>query len=58
MYSVGQTNETLVMRKRRHGDKDHGAIFEATPNCRLNDLEDLRKTFESMLEGKRPFDPH
>ncbi|KAG0248742.1 hypothetical protein BGZ95_007873, partial [Linnemannia exigua] len=50
-------NEALAMKKHRHGDGDRDSMLEAALNRRLDDLEDLRKAFESMLEGKKPFDP-
>ncbi|KAF9100784.1 hypothetical protein BGX29_006252, partial [Mortierella sp. GBA35] len=50
-------SDALVNKKRRHRDGDRDSMLEAALNRRLDDLEDLRKAFESMLEGKKPLEP-
>ncbi|KAF9930702.1 hypothetical protein FBU30_000163 [Linnemannia zychae] len=45
------------MKKRRHGEGDRDSLLEAALDRRLCELEDLRKAFGSMLEGKKPLDP-
>jgi len=52
-----RANDTLSLKKRRHGDASRDSMLESALNRRLEDLEDLKKAFESMLEGKKPFDP-